>query len=104
MHEHNLTSQNFDRKLRPELRFGHGFDHAELERAKGIMDDVVKHVGEKAKTKYGMGAEHFDIAMKYLHKDHEGWKKLPEHQKEHIETALKDHFGISEPEELKKAA
>ncbi len=41
-----------------------------------------------------MGAKHLDMAMKFLNKDHAGWKKLSDH----IETALKERFGIAEQE------
>lgn len=60
------------------------------------MNDAIAHIAEKTGTKHGIGAEHFDTVMKYLKKDHADWKKLPEHQREHIETTLKSHLGIAE--------
>lgn len=99
MNEHHLTPGNFDREFRGKLRYGHGFEHQDLERAKGIISDAVGHVEQKMHTSRGMGAEHLDTAMKFLNKEHSGWKGLPEHQKQHIETALKEHFDIAEPEQ-----
>lgn len=99
MNEHRLTPENFDREIRGTLRYGHGFEHADLERAKGIVTDAIAHVAQKTGTKYGMGAQHLDTALQFLNKRHEGWKKLPEHQKQHIEATLKEHFGITEPEQ-----
>lgn len=98
MDEHRLTPENFDRELRGSLRYGHGFEHKDLERAKGILGDAIEHVAQKEKTSRGMAGEHLDTAMKFLNEKHEGWKNLPEHQKSHIETALKEHFGITEEE------
>ena len=98
MNEHHLTPDNFDRGLRNTLRFQHGFQHADLERAKGIVSDAIEHIEHKTGTSSGMGAHHLDTAMKFLNKDHAEWKKLPEHQKQHIEEALKEHFGITGPE------
>lgn len=96
--ETRLTADNFDREIRETLRYKHNFGHEDLERTKGIMSDVIAHVQDKMDTKRGMGAEHLDTAMKFLKKDHAGWNKLPEHQQRHIETALKEHFGIAEAE------
>lgn len=99
MNDFRLTPHNFDRTVRDTLRYGHGFEHADLERAKGIMSDAIAHVERKTGTHSGMGAQHLDTAMTFLHKEHADWKKLPERQKQHIETALKEHFGIAEPEQ-----
>ena len=101
MKEHHLTPDNFDRNegVRHILRYGHGFEHKDLERAKGIIGDAIAHVEHKTGTSSGMGANHLDIAMKFLNKEHAGWKKLPEHQRQHIEAALKENFNITEPEE-----
>lgn len=96
MNDYRLTPDNFDRGLRETLRYKHGFEHTDLERAKGIIGDAIEHVERKTSTSSGMGAHHLDTAMKFLNKDHAGWKKLPEHQKSHIEAALKEHFGIAE--------
>ena len=99
MDNYRLTPHNFDTGgLRNTLRYKHGFEHAELERAKGIIGEAIEHVEHKTGTSSGMGAHHLDTAMKFLNEDHTGWKKIPEHQKQHIETALKEHFGIAEPE------
>jgi len=102
MDKHKITPDNFDRGIRNTLRYGHSFEHGDLERAKGIITDAIEHVQHKTGTSSGMGAQHLDTAMKFLNKKHEAWKKLPEHQKRHIETALKEHFGIEE--EQKDAA
>jgi len=100
MNEYRLTPHNFDTGgLRNDLRFRHGFEHADLERAKGIIGEAIEHVEHKMGTNSGLGAKHLDTAIKFLNKDHAGWKKLPEHQRQHIETALKKHFNIAEPEE-----
>ena len=99
MEKHHLTLDNFDRGLRETLRYKHRFEHADLERAKGIIGDAIEHVEHKTGTSSGMGAYHLDTAMKFLNKDHDGWKKLPEHQRQHIEEALKEHFGVVEQEE-----
>lgn len=99
MNEYRLTPHNFDTGgLRNTLRFGHGFGHEDLERARGIIGDAIEHVEHKTNTSSGMGAHHLDTAMKFLNKDHAVWKKLPEHQKTHIEAALREHFGIAESE------
>ncbi len=79
------------------MRFGHEghrFDSAERAHLAGIVTDVVGHIEKKMDTKHGMGAEHFDEAMKFLNKDHEGWKKLPDPQKRAFEAHLKERFGI----------
>lgn len=99
MIERRITKEGFDTDLRGRLRFGHGFEHADLERAKGIIGDAIKHIEDKTGTRYGMGAQHLDTAMKYLHKEHEGWRGLSDAKKAHIETALKEHFGIAEEKE-----
>lgn len=99
MNDLRLTPHNFDRTFRATLRYKHGFEHADLERAKGIMSDAIAHVEHKTGTSSGMRAHHLDTAMKFLNKEHEEWKKMPEHQKQHIETALKEHFGVAEPEQ-----
>ena len=100
MNEYRLTPHNFDTGgLRNTLRFQHGFEHKDLERAKSIVVDAIAHVEQKEKTNRGMSADHLDTAMKFLNKDHGGWKKLPEHQKTHIEAALREHFGIVESNE-----
>lgn len=98
MDTHRLTPDNFDNGLRETLRYKHNFDHADIERAKGILSEAIAHVEHKTGTSSGMGANHLDTAMKFLKEDHAGWKKLPEHQRQHIETALKEHFDIAEPE------
>ena len=97
MNEYRLTPENFDRGFRKTLRYRHGFEHEDLERAKGIISDAIQHVEHKTGTSSGLGARHFDTAMKFLNEEHGGWKKLPEHQRRHIETALKESFGIAEP-------
>ena len=102
MSEHRLTPDNFDRSIRPVLRYGSGFEHKDLERAKGIVGDAIEHVEYRTNTSSGMGAHHLDMAMKFLNKEHKEWKKLPEHQKKHIEAALRGHFGISEEVEKEK--
>ena len=99
MDNYRLTPHNFDRKLRQDLRFGHGFEHQDLERAKGIVSDAIGHIEQKTGTSSGMGAKHLDTAMEFLNEKHEGWKKLPDYQKRHIETALKEHFGVTEPDQ-----
>ena len=103
MDSYRLTPHNFDTGgLRNSLRFKHEFEHADLERAKGVILKGIEHVEHKAGTTSGMGAHHFDSAMKYFHEDPAGkaeWKKIPEHQRAHVEAALKDHFGIAEPEQ-----
>jgi len=99
MSEFRLKPENFDRELRDTLRYEHAFEHADLERAKAIVGDAIEHVERKTGTSSGMGAKHFDTAMKFLHKDHADWKKLPDHKKQHIEDALKKTFSIAEPEE-----
>lgn len=98
MNEHHLTLGNFDKGLRETLRYKHGFEHSDLERAKGIIGDVIEHVEHKTRTSSGMSAHHLDTAMKFLKEDHAGWKKLPEHQRQHIEEALEEHFGVTKPE------
>ena len=103
MDSYRLTPHNFDTGgLRNSLRFQHHFEHADLERAKEVILKGVEHVENKTKTSAGMGAGHFDIAMKYFTKDPEGkaaWRKIPEHQRPHVAAALKEHFGITEPEQ-----
>lgn len=94
MNEKHITVADFDRHIRPVLRYGSGFEHADLERAKGIVSDAIAHVEHKANTKLGMTAGHLDMAMKYLNEEHEGWKDLPDFKKRHIESALRGHFGI----------
>lgn len=106
MNDSRLTPGNFDKKIRNTLRYGHGFGYEDLERAKGIVSDAIEHVERKTNTSSGMGAHHLDIAMKYLKEDPAGkveWKKVPEHQRAHIEDALKEYFDIKEPEEEKAA-
>ncbi len=98
MNEHHLTLGNFDGGLRDTLRYKHGFEHSDLERAKGIIGDAIGHVEHKTGTSSGMGVNHLETAMKFLKEDHAGWKKLPEHQRQHIEDALKEHFDVTEPE------
>lgn len=98
MNEHHLTPDNFDKGFRETLRFKHGFEHADIERAKGIISDAIAHIEHKTGTSSGIGAHHLDTAMKFLKKDHKEWKGLPEHKRQHIEEALKQHFGIAEPE------
>ena len=98
MSDTRLTQDNFDRALRETLRYRHGFAHADIERTKGIVGDAIKHIEQKTDTSSGMGAHHLDTAMKFLKKEHAEWKKLPEHQKRHIAAALKEHFGIAEPD------
>lgn len=99
MNDYRLTPDNFDRGLRETLRYAHGFDHDALEKTKEIMSDAIAHVEHKTGTGSGMGAHHLDTAMHFLNKDHKVWKGLPEHQKRHIEDALKEHFKVAEPEE-----
>lgn len=96
MTEQRLTPDNFDRELRGTLRFQHGFEKRDLDRAKSILSDAVGHIEKKMDTHHGMGAQHLDAAMEFLNKKHPGWKDMPEHQKRHIESALKEHFGITE--------
>lgn len=98
MNDYKLTPHNFDKGLRETLRFKHDFGHEDLERAKGIIGDAIAHVEHKTGTSSGMRADHLDTAMKFLNKEHAGWKKLPEHQRQRIEEALKENFGINEPE------
>ena len=100
MNEHHLTLGNFDRDngVRHILRYGHWFEHADLEHAKEIIGAAIEHVEPKEKTT-GMGADHLDTAMKFLNKDHAGWKALPDFKKQHIEAALKEHFKIPEPKQ-----
>ncbi len=103
MENYRLTPHNFDTGgLRNSLRFQHGFEHADLERAKEVILKGIEHVEHKTKTTSGMGAHHFDIAMKYYKENPEGkaeWKRIPEHQRPHVEAALKEHFDIAEPEQ-----
>lgn len=96
MSDIRLTPHNFDTHLRSALRYKHGFEHADLERAKGIVGDAIEHVEHKYDTKLGMKAEHFDSALEYLHKEHKDWKALSEYKRAHIESALREHFGIEE--------
>src|SRR3989344_1412508 len=63
MEKHHLTLDNFDRGLRETLRYKHRFEHADLERAKGIIGDAIEHVEHKTGTSSGMGAHHLDTAM-----------------------------------------
>ncbi|OGG67669.1 hypothetical protein A3C95_00515 [Candidatus Kaiserbacteria bacterium RIFCSPHIGHO2_02_FULL_56_30] len=95
MSNKRLTPNNFDRSVRHDLRYQHGFDHAELERAKGIMSEAIEHVESKTDTSSGMGSHHYDIAEKFLAK-HKDWKRLPSHQRDAITSSLKFHFGISD--------
>ena len=103
MNDYRLTPHSFDTGgLRNSLRFQHGFEHADLERAKGVILKGVEHVEHKTKTSFGGHADHFDIAMRYFKENPEGkaeWRKIPEYQRSHIETALKEHLGVSEPEQ-----
>lgn len=96
MNNYRLTPDRFDKDLRSTLRYRHEFDHEDLEKAKGIVHDAVEHIAQKMDTKRGMGAEHLDTAMNYLHEEHEGWRKLPEHKKRAIETTLRQHFGMTD--------
>jgi len=96
MSDTRLTSHNFDSHLRDTLRYKHGFEHADLERAKRIIGDVVEHVEHKFNTKFGMKAGHFDTALEFLNKEHKEWKALPDFKRAHIESALREHFGIEE--------
>jgi hypothetical protein len=96
MEEHHLTPDNFDSGLRDTLRYKHGFEHADLERAKGIVGDVHEFLKEKGHTKLGLSKEHFDTTMEFLNKKHVEWKNLSDSKKAHIETALKEHFGLHE--------
>ncbi|GEM_PF-3249487 len=96
MSDIRLTPHNFDTHFRNTLRYKHGFEHADLERAKSIMGDVIGHVEHKFDTKLGMKAEHFDAALEFLNKEHKDWKALPDYKRAHIESALREHFGIEE--------
>ena len=102
MTDYRITPHNFDTGgIRSSLRFQHGFEHADLERAKGIILKAVEHVEHKTNTSHGMDSHHLDTAMKFLNEDHTvkaEWRKIPEHQRAHIEAVLKDHFNIAEPE------
>ncbi|MDE1919330.1 MAG: hypothetical protein KGH56_01390 [Patescibacteria group bacterium] len=99
MNDYLLTPHNFDTGgLRESLRVQHGFEHPDLERAKWIIGDAIKHVERTTGASGGMGARHFDTALEFLNKDHAGWKELPGNQRTHIETALKEHFGIARPD------
>lgn len=94
-----LTSAHLEQggEFRERLRYGeHKFGHHELERMQGIMGDAIAHIAEKTGTKHGIGTEHVDAVMKYLKEDHADWKKLPDRQKGHIESALKEHLGIAQ--------
>ena len=98
MSDYRLTPHNFDTGgLRHSLRYVHQFEHADIERAKGVILKAVEHVEHKTGTSSGMGAHHLDMAMKFLNKD-PAWKKIPPTQRTHIETALGDHFGVAEGE------
>ena len=102
MNDYRLTPRNFDTGgLRDDLRYKHGFEHADLERAKGIILKAVEHVEHKTNTSSGMSSHHLDTAMKFLNKNHSikaEWRKIPEQQRSHIEAALKEHFNITKPE------
>lgn len=91
-----FTPHNFDSSLRDSLRYKHGFEHADLEKAKSILGDAVEHVGHTFDTKLGMKAEHFDTALEFLNKEQKEWKALPDFKRAHIESALREHFGIAE--------
>ncbi|OYV63803.1 MAG: hypothetical protein B7X03_00555, partial [Parcubacteria group bacterium 21-58-10] len=70
MNDYRLTPHNFDTGgFRDSLRYGHGFEHADLERAKGIVSDAIAHIEHTTGTSSGMGAKHLDMAMKFLNKD-----------------------------------
>ena len=104
MEKHHLTPDNFDREggVRHILRYEHSFGHDDLERAKEVVLKGIEHIENKTKTTSGMGAHHFDIAMKYFKEKPEGKvesKKIPEHKRPHDEPALKRHYGITEPEQ-----
>lgn|SRR3989344_2150591 len=102
MSDYRLTPHNFDTGgLRSSLRHEHKFEHTDIERAKGVILKAVEHVEHKTNTNSGMGAHHLDMAMNFLNKDpaiKSEWKKIPSTQRAHIETALKDHFGVAEAE------
>lgn len=100
MNERRLTPANFDNdnSIRHALRYKYDFGHEDLERAKGIISDAIEHVEHKTGTSSGLSGNNLDTAMKFLNKDHEEWKRLPEHKRERITAALKEHFDIVEPE------
>ncbi len=97
MNDHRITPHNFDRTLRETLRYRHGFSHEDLERTKSIVSDAIAHIEKKAGTSRGLGAQHLDMAMKFLREDHPDWKRLSENKQKHIEMALRDHLGETEP-------
>jgi len=99
MNERRLTPERFDSHVREKLRYGHGFEHADLERAKGMVSDAISHVEKVHHTSHGMGAEHLDTALKFLKEKHPGWKGWAPHKQAHVEAALKEHFGIEEEKE-----
>lgn len=96
MNDIRLTPENFDRDFRRNLFLHHDFEPRDLDRAKEIIGDAIEHVTQKTGTRHSMTAEHLDTALKFLNTEHAGWKKLPEHQRSHLEAALREHFGITE--------
>lgn len=98
MEKHILTPDKFDSDMgvRHTLRYGHGFAHEDLERAKGIVTDAITHVEHKT-GKTGMRAGDLPTAMKFLREEHAEYRSLSDAKKQHFEEALKHHFGVVEP-------
>jgi len=104
MNEHALTSDRFDsdKGVRHILRYGHGFEYADLERAKSVVTDAIAHVEHKT-GRTGMSADDLPTAMKFLNEKHEGFRSLSDYKKQHIEDALKQNFKIPKPEQKESA-
>ena len=98
MDKKTLTEGNFDRRIRPDLRFSHHLNHEQLERAKRIVGEAIAHVEDKKHTT-GLQARHFDTAMDYLDRKHKEWRELSDTQQNHIRESLQDHFGLNEEKE-----
>jgi HD superfamily phosphohydrolase YqeK len=85
-----ITSHGFENKVRSQLRFGHNFEHKDLERVSGIFHDTLKKLGTDS-----LRQSHFEEALKEMH-EHAEWKQLSSHHQESVTSALKNHLGIQD--------
>lgn len=92
--ERHITHNTFQSLVRPKLRFGHEFEHHELERTHELFTKGLEHMGEKKLT-----ANNYKKFVKFIKEESEG-RRLAEQfsaqDLERIHSTLKNHLGISD--------
>lgn len=98
MNERRVTLKTFDDSVRHTLRYRHDLAPDDLDKARGFVDDAIKHVEGRFNTRHGMGAQHVDAAVKFLNEKNRDWKNWSPHKRDSVVTAIRGHLGIAEPE------